>query len=95
MEKLSFPAGAGMNRAELSPAVLVSSVPRRRGDEPVTVLAYAREEAGQGCGEDVSMLKVNEINNWMRAWIFMERCGLKAGQTLDDDLADNDTGDFN
>ncbi len=46
---------------------------------------YAREAAGEGCGEDVSMLKINEINNWMGAWMFMERCGFKAGEALDDD----------
>jgi hypothetical protein len=40
---------------------------------------YAREAAGEGWGEDVSMLKVNEVNNWMRAWMFMEGCGFTAG----------------
>ena len=42
---------------------------------------YAREAAGQGWGEDVSVLKINEVNNWMRAWIFMEECGFRAGET--------------
>jgi hypothetical protein len=41
---------------------------------------YAREAAGQGWGEDVSMLKINEVNNWMRAWMFMERFGFKAAR---------------
>ncbi|SEI09631.1 hypothetical protein [Paracoccus alkenifer] len=52
---------------------------------------YAREAAGKGCGEDVSVLKVNEVNNWMGAWTFMERCGFKAGEALEDypDCDDN------
>lgn len=36
---------------------------------------YAREANGTGDGEDVSLLKLNEITNWMRAWMFMEACG--------------------
>ena len=28
--------------------------------------------------EDVSMLKVNEINNWFRAWEFIRACGFKS-----------------
>jgi hypothetical protein len=55
---------------------------------------YAREAAGKGWGEDVSMLKINEINNWMGAWMFMERCGFKAGEALDDDEADDDNDDL-
>jgi hypothetical protein len=35
---------------------------------------YARE-ARTGTLEDISILKVNEIDNWMRAWQFMEMCG--------------------
>jgi hypothetical protein len=31
-------------------------------------------------GEDVSILKINEINNWLRVWMFMERWGFKAGE---------------
>ena len=49
---------------------------------------YAREAAGTGSGEDVSMLKINEINNWMGAWMFMERCGFKASDSRDDDEPD-------
>jgi hypothetical protein len=41
---------------------------------------YARNAAGTGYGEDVSKLKVNEISNWMRAWMFMEGCGFQAGE---------------
>ena len=41
---------------------------------------YARE-ARTGTLEDISILKVNEIDNWMRAWQFMEMCGF----TGDDD----------
>lgn len=51
---------------------------------------YAREASGQGWGEDISILKINEIHNWLRAWMFMEGCGFKAGETLDDE-ADGDT----
>ncbi|WP_316199167.1 hypothetical protein [Bradyrhizobium sp. SZCCHNS2002] len=36
--------------------------------------SYAREAAG-GYAEDLSILKINEINNWLRAWMFMEGCG--------------------
>ena len=46
---------------------------------------YSREAAGNGWGEDVSILKINEVNNWMGAWMFMERCGFKAGKALDDE----------
>ncbi|WP_175583432.1 hypothetical protein [Salipiger sp. HF18] len=54
---------------------------------------YAREAAGDGWGEDVSTLKINEVNNWMRAWMFMEGCGFKAGEALDDQ-ADDDSTEF-
>lgn len=57
---------------------------------------YAREAGGTGDGEDVSMLKINEITNWMRAWRFMEGCGFAAGEFLDeedDDFEDDDTAD--
>jgi hypothetical protein len=45
---------------------------------------YAREEAGTRTGEDLSMLKINEINSWLGAWEFMERCGFKAGDGVAD-----------
>lgn len=51
---------------------------------------YAREASGQGWGGDISILKINEIHNWLRAWMFMEGCGFKAGETIDDE-ADGDT----
>ncbi len=44
---------------------------------------FARVAVGESGGVDVSMLKINEINNWMGAWTFMERCGFKAGEALD------------
>lgn len=50
---------------------------------------YAREAAGEGWGEDVSVLKINEVNNWMRAWMFMEQCGFKAGEAFDDATEDD------
>jgi hypothetical protein len=37
-------------------------------------MVYADAEAGLN-DEDVSMLKVNELFNWFKAWEFMERCG--------------------
>lgn len=49
---------------------------------------YAREARGEGWGEDVSILKINEINNWMNAWTFMELCGFKAGEALGEDEPD-------
>lgn len=50
---------------------------------------YAREAAGEDWGEDVSMLKINEVNSWMGAWMFMERCGFKAGEALADEAEDD------
>lgn len=44
---------------------------------------YARNAAGTGYEEDVSKLKVNEISNWLRAWMFMEGCGFQAGEADD------------
>lgn len=36
---------------------------------------YSQNEASPDSREDVSILKINEITNWMRAWVFMEGCG--------------------
>lgn len=46
---------------------------------------YARNTAGIS-EEDVSKLKVNEIANWLRAWMFMEMCGLanSSGDDIDE-----------
>lgn len=53
---------------------------------------YARNASGEGWTEDVSLLKSNEVNNWMRAWMFMESCGFKDGgepiEDEDDDASD-------
>lgn len=46
---------------------------------------YALKENGQEAGEDVSMLKINEINNWLHAWMFMEGCGFKEGEAIEAD----------
>ena len=43
---------------------------------------YAKNAAGDDC-EDVSMLKVNELENWMRAWMFMEGCGFMSNEDAD------------
>tara|TARA_R110002074_G_C12496024_1_gene662181 strand:+ start:356 stop:1648 length:1293 start_codon:yes stop_codon:yes gene_type:complete len=45
--------------------------------------SYAAEAIGQGSGADMSTLKINEINNWLRAWMFMEGCGFHAGKAPD------------
>lgn len=55
---------------------------------------YAREAAGEGWGEDVSMLKINEVNNWMRAWMFMEGCGFTANEVHDDDATGEVSGNL-
>lgn len=49
---------------------------------------YARNAAGTGFEEDVSKLKIEEISNWMRAWMFMEMCGFQAGEA--DDVGNED-----
>lgn len=46
---------------------------------------YARNARGNGYEEDVSKLKVNEISNWMRAWMFMEGCGFRDGEGPDEE----------
>jgi hypothetical protein len=51
---------------------------------------YARNKEGGDYVEDVSALKVNEISNWLRAWMFMEMCGF-AG--TDDDEPNEGDGD--
>ena len=43
---------------------------------------YIRKAAGSD--EDASTLKVEEVNNWMRAWMFMEMCGFTAEEAEDD-----------
>ena len=55
---------------------------------------YAREAVGEGLVVGVSVLKINEVNNWMGAWTFMERCGFKAGETFhaEADDANDDLG---
>jgi len=40
---------------------------------------YSREADGEYSVGDLSILKINEIHNWLGAWMFMERCGFKAG----------------
>jgi hypothetical protein len=39
-------------------------------------------------GEDVSYLQVNEIYNWLRAWMFMEGCGFHQGMADESDEED-------
>lgn len=40
---------------------------------------YSMNKAEPEYSEDVSVLKVNEITNWLRAWEFMQACGFKEG----------------
>ncbi|MER8569029.1 hypothetical protein NKH85_12610 [Mesorhizobium sp. M0924] len=44
---------------------------------------YACKAVGKDLGEDVSVVKIEEINNWMRAWTFMESCGFHSGHAAD------------
>jgi hypothetical protein len=52
---------------------------------------YAREARG-GFREDVSILKVNEISNWMRAWQFMEMCGFTGAAAAADENENDVSG---
>jgi hypothetical protein len=45
---------------------------------------YAANAAAGEVIEDVSTLKINEVNNWLRAWTFMEMCGFKKGESAED-----------
>jgi hypothetical protein len=40
---------------------------------------FARQAAG-GWGDDLSMLKINNVNNWLQAWEFMRMCGFAQSQ---------------
>ncbi len=40
---------------------------------------YVRNDRDEDNHEDVSKLKINEVNNWLRAWQFMEACGFAGG----------------
>lgn len=44
---------------------------------------YERDAAGEG--EDVSRIKILEVKNWMRAWMFMEMCGFTCGDDGSDE----------
>jgi hypothetical protein len=49
---------------------------------------YARNASETEYKEDVSKLKVEEIFNWMRAWMFMEGCGFRDGEEPEDEERD-------
>ncbi|MEK4034920.1 hypothetical protein WOC76_09175 [Methylocystis sp. IM3] len=38
---------------------------------------YARNASATSYKEDVSKLKIEEVFNWLRAWMFMESCGFR------------------
>ena len=42
-------------------------------------------EAQCGSVDDHSVLKINEIQNWLSAWQFMEMCGFSGDATTDSD----------
>lgn len=44
---------------------------------------YDRNEDSDDYVEDVSALKLIEISNWMRAWLFMEMCGFTGSKNGD------------
>ena len=50
-------------------------------------------------GADLSMLKIEEISNWLKAWMFMEGCGLadndQEHNAEDEDEDTEDSDDFN
>ncbi len=41
-------------------------------------------------GEDLSMLKIDEVTDWLKAWSFMEGCGLTDQATYDDEVNDDE-----
>ncbi|RWR30198.1 hypothetical protein D2T29_12980 [Sinirhodobacter populi] len=51
---------------------------------------YARNDRDEDNHEDVSTLKINEVNNWLRAWQFMEACGFAGGEDDDINVGDED-----
>lgn len=54
---------------------------------------YARNEADEII-EDVSLLKINEIANWLRAWGFMESCGIVKNSDAEVDIEGEDDLDM-
>ncbi|TBX78051.1 hypothetical protein E0I74_15135 [Rhizobium laguerreae] len=49
-------------------------------------------EAAGGWGDDLSMLKINNVNNWLQAWEFMRMCGFARSET-EADLREDDGGE--
>ncbi|WP_244515122.1 MULTISPECIES: hypothetical protein [unclassified Ensifer] len=50
---------------------------------------FAIEAAG-GWGDDLSVLKINNVNNWLQAWEFMRMCGFAQSGTEADAPEDSD-----
>ena len=46
-------------------------------------VSYINAQYANDNGADLSMLKIEEISNWLKAWMFMEGCGL-AGNDQED-----------
>ncbi|GMV30031.1 MAG: hypothetical protein AMXMBFR59_21560 [Rhodanobacteraceae bacterium] len=59
----------------------------------VSYLEQLYERVAAGDDEDVSKIKAIEVNNWLRAWMFMEMCGFQRGDdgnTPDDEEFESD-----
>jgi hypothetical protein len=41
----------------------------------VTHINHLHEENATGAQHDISKVKIEDVNNWLRAWMFMEMCG--------------------
>ncbi|WP_179363921.1 hypothetical protein [Rhizobium sophoriradicis] len=50
---------------------------------------FAIEDAG-GWGDDLSVLKINNVNNWFQAWEFMRMCGLGRSDAEHDEPDDDE-----
>ncbi len=48
---------------------------------------FALAAAG-GWGDDLSVLKINNVNNWLQAWEFMRMCGFGREEAGEDVEAD-------
>lgn len=49
---------------------------------------YERDAADEG--GDISPLKIHEVKNWLRAWVFMEMCGFDRGNDGSDTSIDDE-----
>lgn len=40
---------------------------------------------------DVERLQVDDINNWLQAWVFMEACGFVTGEAADNAICERES----